>query len=61
MGCAARLPTLGGLPFPARPAVTWYTGTDGGFCLTLDDANRLLHFDDQLRAFESAWRRLAVP
>lgn len=58
VGCAATLPAPTSLPFPSRPELTWYQGPDGGLCLSPDDADRLLKFDDRLRAFEHAWQRL---
>ena len=53
------------LPLPSRPALVWSAcysalGLDrpDRACITWADADRLLKWDDQWRAFEAAWKRL---
>jgi hypothetical protein len=65
-GCAHTLPqepTF--LPFPERPGLDWHlcysapsVAEPDRMCLTFEDTDRLLKWDDQLRAFEAARQRL---
>lgn len=45
------------LPLPIMPAVQFVSSQDT-VCLSEPDANKLLHYFQQLEAFRQAWERL---
>ena len=45
------------LPLPIRPTMTFTAGVNQ-VCLSEPDANKLLHYFQQLDAFQAAWERL---